>query len=443
MSEQKSFLEKLWVRVHNNKVTAVLIVIGGILTGLIYLLQGAFDVFKRVDDLTQDRQTIKVIKPNFEKINSEIFNKNLKAKFDLANDLESDIINVSNEKLSLDFSINNEIFFEIQKDPRSLMALKNGYMLFNTAYRLEVEDNVIKIQPFNSYLSHLKNGNPIKPIYVPQVNQPPSLDLKIVNNSKETVFFTHAVFEISSSVFDPFPIITFDDPISALDYHYGGTLSLINRGWGKVINCTIFFDIVSTSEEPNYEKKFEYELNIGGFDHFKDSVNLHPFLKAEGVQVELIKDYYFGEYSTPEMEKAILGPFNDGKLLMYGKIVYQGLKSDRTYSSDTINFENLILLESPLLGYAIQPVYFYDVEFEIEKDKYRRVLPISHVLRSGESSWFNIKIAAPKSSRHLFSLHLIYNENQMLSIPNVYLNYGIVTRRNLKKDQEIIINTTQ
>ena len=138
--------------------------------------------------------------------------------------------------------------------------------------------NLKIIQPDNEYLNSIQNGGEISypewqkkgslndDYYWLNYNYP-ALDIKLVNNTSQTVFFHKLIFNIKKSRVDtrPIPIIPFIDDFRSLM-----SIPLVNVGWGAMENSILRFDIIP--DDNSYDEfelpYYPFELNLGNIDPF-------------------------------------------------------------------------------------------------------------------------------------------------------------------------------
>ncbi|HEX8516025.1 MAG TPA: hypothetical protein VF868_07480 [Bacteroidia bacterium] len=434
MKQKKSpLLDRIWFRIKNNKYISVVIIVSAVVAGISSFSKNLINIFQTTDDLIPNGQTTDIIDSD-DLIPSSTFENFFSANFEISDTDESDIINLSKDDISIDFSINN----------------KEG----DLKYTIKKEEERIIINPFNYYLSILKKGGPITPInyyYTPFEFQFPTLDFKITNNSDKTLFFTKAVFSVSRSRPDQFPIIL-------IHKGYGMNFPITNIGWGKVFNCTLFFNLETSDSPTDFQKGFKNQLSLGNFEKYPKNTDLTSYFKALGVKTEIIQNGYIssslglgeGSYtiidgtgkekaiSEKDYEERILdarGPFKDGSSKIFGEIHYEGINAAGKISKEKVQFEGIIVLGEPGVGMPAPPSFVYDLNLESNKDNYKREVPLSQAIKSNEFDRFNIRICAPQSSRHQCNLTLFYNDNRQFTIPNISLNYFMT-----KPDSSYITN---
>lgn len=328
-------------------------------------------------------------------------------------------------------------------------------------YELAISDKRLSISPQMTYLQKLAEGGPVLGLdywWSPFKWQFPNLDLKIVNNDKRTVYFTEAVFVITESSLDPWPILLIHENMYNVRHFY-----LVNEGWGEVLDCSINFNVISDDMPPDFNKQYKYKAVIGGFDE-TFNVDVSDALTGEGVdfskltegrlakakysefrhvgtsysasedetvilldntgkEINVAEAEYYQESESEYEEKILraLGSFKTARARVVGEITYSGRTTMKTSQISKLKFSALVSLVEPGPGAPAPPSYQYEAMFEIGRTNYEVRVPISQVLQPGETDRFNILIGAPKSSHHAFKLKLIYNDGLALISPETMM----------------------
>jgi hypothetical protein len=338
--------------------------------------------------------------------------------------------------LSVDFSI----IGAQQADHRSL---------FDVSYEADYDKDRLRISPKVPYLHLLKVGGPILPYkyhWTPFKMVLPEIDVKIVNNSPETVFFTEAVFLIYNSYLDPTPILLIPGESYNMDFQ------LVNVGWGELRDAQLRFNLIPDTpdiEQMNgnqfiateFSKAFKNTLSIKE-DRGNIDVDLRPIFELMGVDVKTvdhgpIKVESNGTTSTytfvdekglvsklsrdqyRERLQAAYGPFVRGRAILAGEISYAG--PPHTGQEQVLKVIAKINLSSPYPEAPVPPTFQYSVKFDVDGKNYKKSIPLSQALKPKEFDR-TIKIAADKSSWHLFQLKLLYNNGKMVESPPMSLN---------------------
>lgn len=421
--DRQTLVDKFWNKIKNNRILAVVIVMAGVVAGVASFSDSVTKIARTADDIIPDRQNTEVVEEgsitgvsSFE----NYFNKN----FQISDYGESDIVNLSKDDIIIDFSLNNgdgDLKYILKKD----------------------KDRLI-INPYNRYLLLLQNGGPVRPLdyyHTPFDFEFPTLDFKVINNSGKTIFFTKAIVSVAKSKPDPFPILV-------MHTGYEMDFPIENIGWGKVYNCKVRFNLVTDNDHtpPDFKGRYKFEMNIGNFSTYAENNSLSRYFETLGVKTKVLAQRYLsatfagdetsytilddnGHEKTitgKEYEKRIsdaLGPFRSGSALMYGEISYEGINASGKLMTEKLKFEDKINLGERGAGAPAPPSFVYDLMLEANKTNYRKQIPLSQAIKPNEFDRFNIKIAAPVSSRHQFNVTLFYNDNREFTIRNLSLNY--------------------
>ena len=413
--ENQTRVDKAWSQIKNQKYLAAVIVAGAVIMAISSFSDSLAKLVKTVYGAMPDKQAITVFKAS-EPVSGKIFTDYFNSSFAVADTEENDIVEVTKGQVSIDFSINGDSTDK------------------NLSYVLQERHGHYTINPANRYLSLLKNGGPIGTDEYEHIDfRFPTLDFKVTNNSAETVYFTKAVFKVSTSKPDPFPVL-------GISRGYNMSFPVENIGWGKVYHCRIFFNLEPTDVPVDFNKPYKYELPVGDFDK-EARVDLSDIFNQSGAQAEILrKNLDYGrrgfefinadgiKETTDETEykkrmAEAKGPFQDGQAKIFGEIVYEGMNAAGEMLRSKVKFEGSVSLGPPLMGAAMPPSFVYQVKLDENRDNYQKVLPLSQSIPARGTDRFNIKIAAPKSSRHQFSLTLFYNDGNQFEVPDLLLNY--------------------
>ncbi len=414
MSIQRTRTDIILNKIKNNKVFAILIVGSVVIGAFATFSESLHKIVLSINEFKESGQKISTFQSS-KKYKVSDFENYFNSNFQIA-EYENEVITISQGGLAVNFSI-----------------LSNSKTFL---YKINKKENIIRINPQNNYLSLLQKGGPVYPLSywdTPFEFEFPNLDIKIVNNTNKTIFLTQAIFNIRRSKTDPFPILL----IKGVGYEM--KLPLRNIGWGKVYDCSIrcnIFPMKNIVEKNTYD----YEIAIGEFEQYPETIDFAPMLKELGVDVEKLRSerfYAFKETYTQDIVEA-LGPFKDGQAKIIGEIHYSGLNSEGVKSKEKLKFEAIIDLGPRGAGAPRPPSFQYDIIFETDRSDYEKVLPISQDIKPGDADRFNIKISALRSSRHVFDLILLYNDNKAITIPNIALNYFMSTEdaKYIEKEQQ-------
>lgn len=105
----------------------------------------------------------------------------------------------------------------------------------------------------------------------------------------------------------------------------------------------------------------------------------------------------------------------DNLVKVSGVLEFEGFQMDKQIKKYNINFQTHVFLYNMFLpGALLPPSYGYETKFEVEGNNYYRQVPISHVLQPGEADRFVITIGMDKSSRHIFKIRILYNNDETI-----------------------------
>jgi hypothetical protein len=220
----------------------------------------------------------------------------------------------------------------------------------------------------------------------------PELDVKVVNNTVETVFFHEAQFRVRRSRIDRRPVPV----IHGAAYTGDGTgwrsdFPLENVGWGPMGDCVLRFHL----ERPDVHASVtgEFDWPSGGEGFFQDTGPLIAALTEAGVDVP----------NLPDTE----------------------LDGTRTRRRNPVTIP--LVLGPKGFGAPIPPSWSYQVRLRAEGRDYTVKRDISQALAPGEADRFLFAIAAPKASVHDFDLTLLYNSIERLDCVDVTLELFLST----------------
>jgi hypothetical protein len=248
----------------------------------------------------------------------------------------------------------------------------------------------------------------------------PALDFKLLNRTGATFLLAEAVFEVEESRTDTTPIIAIKADIQQA---FAGFFWLHNESATDLENLIIRYQIlpgdvpfperVSTSYAHEFRlEKLEDSVQVVVEQAFEQAgVNireLDALSKATQDQTgKIVVRYANGSESTisaDEWDKAIvqcLGPFQDGIGTVIGEVDFTlpgGLGPKYT-----IRFRTPVhVFNRKRSGLPRPPTYIYNVELDLDKFGYKKIVPISQQLSPGEADRFLIKVATSRSSVHRF-----------------------------------------
>lgn len=301
-----------------------------------------------------------------------------------------------------------------------------GEGFLTLSYKVRQDNDITIISPSLPYLDVLNRGGPITGIRSWNSTfewQFPKLDLKLVNNSKETLFFTHAVFQIEESLLDPQPIVVIRESAYNL-FH----LLVLNEGWGNATECVVRFNIARRDAVADFGEDLVHEVRIGTLTD-SHNADISPALASLGMPAGYLSsasDRWDMDDETQEVIKRF-----GHSVVVYGQIDYIGTDVAGKSSAHSVKFSTNVSLVMPGPGAPGPPTYAYEAMLDIERSHYEVAVPISHIIKPGDADRFTITVGAPKSSRHRFDLQLKFNESGEILSPPIVLDICL-PRRDVK-----------
>jgi hypothetical protein len=306
-------------------------------------------------------------------------------------------------------------------------------------YRLSRENENIIIAPRVGYLDLLARGGPIYAAYyqhTPFHGDLPALDIKVVNNGKDSLFISGAVFEVDQSEVDREPIIIIQGDFFSNDAR---RILLINDGWGDVERPVLRFNLMPSNPHDwtrergfakpavTLQQPFTNVLQCESFSEAAE-VDISQVFNNAGVNLERLAALTKGripllrpqEVLTPEeydQFKKTLGPFADNLALVEGEIEYN--TSAAPAGKRIVRFATFVHLYDMILPSAVAPpTYEYKVLLQTEGLRYSVPVNVSQAIKPGETDRFTFRVAAPESSHHRFRIRFFYNgQKELLSEP--------------------------
>lgn len=304
-------------------------------------------------------------------------------------------------------------------------------------YIQESKDNMYSIIPKLQYWENIIfNNKPMSPIFFywePFKWELPNLDIKVLNNSDNTLFITEIIMEISSSILNSSPLIFIRGHGTDTNARH---LDLNNDGWGKIknlkikINCnTIFnekFDEFS-AEEYIGDIEAEKNIDISNMLYNITKINFEDFDSAFEELKKSVKCYSEYEIRREELFDRYFGEYKSGKVYVNGLLDFEANAIEENDRHYTLKFSSWIYLYQDFWpALPAPPSYQYDIELPVQGNNYIVKKTISQVLKSGEADRFDLKIHCTKSSNHIMDIYLKdINGNKIEVKKNVHLNICI------------------
>jgi nucleoside phosphorylase len=317
----------------------------------------------------------------------------------------------------------NELEYEKEKPENAKLNARqpreHRKFVYRPIYRSELRDGELVISPHLRYLSSLESGGPISedkgfdPSHLPF----PALDVKLVNNTRDSVLFTDALLMVDESRLDPYPVPS----IESAGCLRTMALTLTNIGWGPFTTCRLHFNIQRPRDEPDFTQPFRFTADVTDNVNKDDYIDLSPF---------------FSQLSVLAVD-----PYSTGTAQAVGEIEYSGLDVSGRLVSRRVKFSASVnITAQPChVGASLPPTRDYTALLEPDKKDYVVRVPISQSLSPGGFDRFTIHIAALKSSAHRLRLVLVYNNQRKLTSQPITLNLFFPTSsaRSLEMQMEM------
>lgn len=264
-------------------------------------------------------------------------------------------------------------------------------------YRSVRDGDRLRIEPNDQYLDTVHSSGELTELsfwYSPWRLKfaLPAIDIKLINNTRNTVFFHRAVFVVKTSTSDPRPIPVF------WAQSYEGNLAFSNAGWGEMQNAKLTFGLAD-SRDAEVDKLYEMPLDgtaSAGYRRY----NIADFVDDSEL-----------DHVYPEDVAHVIGD------LQYE---YRDVDGRLTPSLHPVRVA--VRLGAMRFGLPRPPSYYYNLELPISGKDYRVELPISHSLATGEVDRFQIEIGSVSSAHHEFKVELHYNNEEFVETSWINLN---------------------
>lgn len=328
-------------------------------------------------------------------------------------------------------------------------------------YRSRDDAGVLAIEPDDPYLDTISTGGIIWPVYYCWAPWEwrfafPALDIKLVNNTDQTVYFHEAILRVKNSRMDSTPV-----PVIC-GTGYDMTTTLENVGWGPMEKSVLRFSLIgwSDGEELHEPNNYPYEIQLGDIMDEPKNVPLDEFFADTGADLRLLKALYsskcrdkdwvyfpleselgtFFNRASQQGEENLrrlpiteydglvakaFGPFPDGVGRLIGRLDYGQADQNGERSRHSVGISARVEIGRPGLGLPGPPSYSYNVRLEVDGSDYQRRVPISQWLAPKTTDRFLLYVGADKSSVHDFDLILRYNESNEIRSRPVHLSLFI------------------
>lgn len=301
-------------------------------------------------------------------------------------------------------------------------------------YNVILEDDFLRIEPSLNYLNLFRDKGPVETrrdygfgagIYFPI--QYPNLDIRLVNNSDETVFFERAEFRVIKSIVDPEPVIVF------IDFR-DRAFTVYKESWGELFNCYVTYNIY-----PVDEVDFDYQNYLftqTGIEIDKDKyvpIDIHKDLINTGFDYEkcLETGYYaqmttlyeridaMGKYrpyeirNRDEFENNFEFEWYYNQVIVAGKFYFTWIDENGNKIDDYVKFKTNVTLFAER-GAAGESSFQYRTMLRTYGNNYIISENIAQYVKPYDIDRFHFLVGAEKSSIHILKLRLYYNNGKFI-----------------------------
>ncbi|WP_329244391.1 hypothetical protein OG417_47720 [Actinoallomurus sp. NBC_01490] len=278
------------------------------------------------------------------------------------------------------------------------------------------DDGRLVIAPHADHLSLLRSGGPLSTdryARLPWVRSFdwPTLDLTVVNNTREVAHFHEALFTIASSRTDPRPV-----PV-ILGSAKGPGLTLENLGWGPMDDCVLRFHLEHPREGTPRTAERTWPLNGDGRP--TDRTPMDDALAEAGVNVAMVEKF---RYNIGRAMRRALGPFTSGEIAVVGTLEFTQAEPDGSRSRRVHPYRGIIDFSLPPLDVPRPATAArHQVRLRADGDGYTVATQISQSLTPGQTGRFTVALGADRSSVHDLTIDLRYNGAERLDCGAVAL----------------------
>lgn len=320
-------------------------------------------------------------------------------------------------------------------------------------YVMSSDEGKIFIKPNDRYLNDVYGGEIIKPlsfIYSPWEwsFSFPTLDITILNDTKEKIVLHESIFRVKRSWLDqrPLPII------DGTGYHM--RLPLRNIGWGPMHGTMIRFALVDSGESTEGIVKYPYTINAKTIETTLENDSLASYFEEAGVDMTLLDKLqqsiggssnwiYFSKESSlgkpytsddfggeirrmprseyQQLRKEAYGRFSSGVAVVIGELQYGSIEKSGEMQEKVNKFIAKVSIGGPGVGQPLRPSNEYDVKLKVSGSDYEVPVPIYYAIDPEGTDRFLLRIAADKSSFHEFDVSFHFNNQVEISTDPIEL----------------------
>lgn len=310
---------------------------------------------------------------------------------------------------------------------------------YEVRYAVRRVNDRIQVTPVLPYLEIINAGGPIHPrgFHGSFDWRYPTIDLKLVNNTKETVFITEAIIRVRRSMRVQRPLI-----VIGMD-RCGRRLPILNEGWEKARNSKLAFRFVQPNVAVRHptERSAMRTVLLGDIADYH-SVDLSDALIASGVDlanldshrllhmapngnVAVTRDEYgrtkrMSRREFNELRRTWMGPFGDGIAPLSGHLEYDERSTDGPVRHRKLKVEAPIYFDKGCVQFSqVVPSAHHYASLRIDGSDYEQRVNVSQIVKPGEADRFQITVGAMQSSLHELQVELVYNSDEVIKTPRI------------------------
>jgi hypothetical protein len=346
-------------------------------------------------------------------------------------------------------------------DDKEVKRLFPSHLAAPIPYTTVRKNGELVIRPENEYLKQymsgavqaMRSGLPVETIWDVSF---PLLDIRMINNTRNTVVIKEIQFDVNESRADDSPFI-----VLMTIYEDCAALHVYNEGWASVRNCIFEFNLFAVKgggrSEADRGQQYKYRIETGPFDTAY-RLDLSDALENEGVNVKFLRKAKKGVSADLLAYKQALGSFTTGltsdekpRLVTIEKpddihddVLGAGIAGRFTVVADasssappkTVLFRAFVPLTPPGgLGDYLPGLDGFDVKLKPTGSNYKIEVPVAAYLRPGDPERFLIRLGATQSGWHRFNVKLLLLNNQLVDASAVDA-YIFLPRSNTAVAQE-------
>ncbi len=243
-------------------------------------------------------------------------------------------------------------------------------------YNYERTDGKLRVGYQMPYLTAYAKGFPVRGLDAPFLWGFPTLSIKLVNNTTETIFLSELTVEVIASGSNTDPVLTIGE----------GTwnrLDIVNEGWGQVVAPQLDFAIIHELRAEAGNLMDAHPVHHHIFETFtsRTSLPLTDFVKD--MVINFVKDGQPVSHRIPP----------SGKHLIHGQVTYQ----TETGTKHVMKFETTVNMGiAPIESIAVSNVA-YALPLTTGLAGQTKRVPISQYVKPGEVDSFLLTVAPDKS----------------------------------------------